>query len=53
MVEVGHSSVETRFLAHTTLVGVSSAAGSHPHRRLISSPLDLQLSHLHAAWFEN
>jgi hypothetical protein len=49
---VGHLSVETRLLAHTTFGGVSSAAGIHAQRRLNSRPACLQLSHFHAAWFE-
>jgi len=50
--DVGHLSVETRFRAHTTFAGVSSAAGIHPQRRFSSSPSRRQLSHFHPAWFE-
>jgi len=53
MYDLGHIVVATPLRAHTALCGVVSAAGVRPQRRLISSPLVLHSSHLHAAGLEN
>ncbi len=53
MYEVGQLVTEIGPRAQTTFSGVSSAAGTHPHLRVISKPDLRQLSHFHPAWLEN
>jgi hypothetical protein len=51
--DLGHTSVEICARAHTTRTGVSSAAGTQPHLRVVSNPRFRHSSHFQAAGFEN
>ena len=42
-----------RFRAQTTFSGSSALPFANPHRRFVSKPAALHVSHFHPAWSEN